>query len=170
MMNSHEEPFHITTEKLLALTILVLRMESAVRMSQYHGYWWPGSYPCKIISCHGIDYPRKISPYLPCGRISTHGVILQFRCPLNDFIYISHWATWVNSQNRPHFEGDYRNWWLKHPELMQFNWRLVKEHDKMLMKNWNMMPLNLMSFFFRLGSSSWKMSAWVFPWGCLLFR
>ena len=32
--------------------------------------------------------------------------------PLNVFVYISHWAARVNSQNRPHFEGDYRNWWL----------------------------------------------------------
>ena len=32
--------------------------------------------------------------------------------PLNVFVYISHWAARVNSQNRPHFEGDYRNWWF----------------------------------------------------------
>ena len=31
---------------------------------------------------------------------------------LNVFVYISHWASRVNSQNRPHFEGDCRNWWL----------------------------------------------------------
>ena len=30
----------------------------------------------------------------------------------NVFVYISHWAAWVNTQNKPHFEGDYRNWWL----------------------------------------------------------
>ena len=32
--------------------------------------------------------------------------------PLNVFVYIWHWAAPVNSQNRPHFEGDCRNWWL----------------------------------------------------------
>ena len=32
--------------------------------------------------------------------------------PLNLFIYISHWAARVNSQNRLHFGGDYQNWWL----------------------------------------------------------
>ena len=32
--------------------------------------------------------------------------------PLNVFAYISYWAARVNSQNKPHFEGDYRNWWL----------------------------------------------------------
>ena len=32
--------------------------------------------------------------------------------PLNVFVYISHWAAQVNYQNRPHFEGDYHNWWL----------------------------------------------------------
>ena len=29
--------------------------------------------------------------------------------PLNGFVYISQWASRVNSQNRPHFECDYRN-------------------------------------------------------------
>ena len=28
---------------------------------------------------------------------------------LNVFVYISYWAAQVNSQNRLHFEGDYRN-------------------------------------------------------------
>ena len=32
--------------------------------------------------------------------------------PLNVFVYISYWAAWVSSQNRPHFECDYWNWWL----------------------------------------------------------
>ena len=32
--------------------------------------------------------------------------------PLNVFVYISHWTARVNYQNRPHFQGDYRNWWL----------------------------------------------------------
>ena len=33
---------------------------------------------------------------------------------LNVLVYISHWAARVNSENRLHFEGDYRNWWLTH--------------------------------------------------------
>ena len=32
--------------------------------------------------------------------------------PLNVFVYISHWAARVNTQNRPHFEVDYWNRWL----------------------------------------------------------
>ena len=32
--------------------------------------------------------------------------------PLNVFVYILHSVARVNSQNRPHFEGDYRSWWL----------------------------------------------------------
>ena len=27
------------------------------------------------------------------------------------FVYISYWASRLNYQNRPHFEGDYWNWW-----------------------------------------------------------
>ena len=37
--------------------------------------------------------------------------------PLNVFVYNSNWAAQVNSQSRPHFEGDYRIWWLTHALL-----------------------------------------------------
>ena len=56
------------------------------------------------------------------GQISQsrlgEGKVTQFSFdPLNVVAYISHWAAGVNSQKRPHFEGDYRNWWLTHALL-----------------------------------------------------
>ena len=37
---------------------------------------------------------------------------MEYKPGFNVFVYISHWAARVNSQNRPHFEGDYWNQWL----------------------------------------------------------
>ena len=47
------------------------------------------------------------------GSKVAGGTVTRFPFgPFNVFVYISHWAARVNSQNKPHFEGDYRNWWL----------------------------------------------------------
>ena len=46
---------------------------------------------------------------VPAGR----GRVTRFPFgPPNVFVYISLWAARENYQNRPHVEGDYRNWWL----------------------------------------------------------
>ena len=51
----------------------------------------------------------------------------------------------VNSRNRPHFECDYRNWWLTCAFLDAI--QLATSHVKMFMWNWNIILLNLMSLF-----------------------
>ena len=68
------------------------------------------------------DWATYLSPYVsglavPCGgqgEINLGGVkVTRFPFgPLNDFVYISHGPARINYQNRPHFEGDYRNLWL----------------------------------------------------------
>ena len=64
-------------------------------------------------------FPTQIVWWIHVRKIKNRGVVIvggrvtRFPFgPLNVFVYISHWAARVNSQNRPHFEGDYRNWWL----------------------------------------------------------
>ena len=48
-----------------------------------------------------------------CGKAVGGGRVTRFPFgPLYIFVYISHWAARVNSQNRRHFEGGFRNWWL----------------------------------------------------------
>ena len=60
--------------------------------------------------------------YVSFLRIGNHKIVFPFHIgggrvtrfpfgPFNVFAYISHCAL-VNSQNRPDFQGDYRNWWL----------------------------------------------------------
>ena len=74
---------------------------------------------CIIDPCNFYHFPGIISQHWG-GACIGGGRVTQFPfSPLNVFIYISHWAARVNSQYRPHFEGDYRNWWLMH---MLFFW------------------------------------------------
>ena len=44
-----------------------------------------------------------------------------------------------------------------------------KKHDKMLMQNCHVILLNLMSFFYRLGRFSWKVSVWLLMGSLKLF-
>ena len=67
--------------------------------------------------------------------------------PLSVFVYISHWSARVNDQNRPTF-------WMRLSELLvkaRASWcnstgSKSKQHDNVLMRNWNVILLNLTSF------------------------
>ena len=65
--------------------------------------------------------------------------------PLNVFVYISHWAARVNSQNRPHFEGG-ELMVNSRSSLCNSTGSNSKQHDNVLMQNWKVMLLNLISF------------------------
>ena len=57
----------------------------------------------KLYSANRLTWPQQFGG----GKVTRFLFIL-----LDIFIYISHWATRLDSQNRPHFEGDYRKWSL----------------------------------------------------------
>ena len=66
--------------------------------------------------------------------------------PLDVFIYISHWAAWVNSQKKPHFEGYYPIWWLTRASWCNSTGSKSTKHDKILTQNWKVILLNSVSF------------------------
>ena len=77
------------------------------------------------------------------------GRVTQFPfSPLNVFVYISYWATQVNSQNRSHFEGDYISILMfnKHASWCDSIDSKSKKHNKTLLHNRNMILLILISF------------------------
>ena len=72
---------------------------------------------CLICCKRVLPHAKQVNCYL-CHLIIGGGRVTRFPFgPLNVFVYISHWAAQVNSQNRPHFEEDYRNWWLTRARL-----------------------------------------------------
>ena len=106
-----------------------------------------------IISSPTAPYPTLIiwgkyrvvtrPHYSYSGTIMVHLVLGGWRVtrfhfgPLNVFVYISHWVAWVNYQNRLHFEGDYRNWWLTRASWCNSTGSKSKQHDNVFMQNWN---------------------------------
>ena len=67
------------------------------------------------VNCSLSDFHNIVctATKLQCPPELGGGRVTRFPFgPLNVFVYISHWAARVNTQNRPHFEGDFRNLWL----------------------------------------------------------
>ena len=94
-------------------------------------------------------------------RFETPGDLRRHRAHYDvTVMYISHWAARVNSQNRPHFEGDYRNWWLTRALLdaiqLAASRRNMQKHLCKLERDTTKFDI-----FFRLGRPSQKIFVWL---------
>ena len=146
----------ITTQNLVATKV--------VRLAGQQGYPLRGtiSTMCVHHRKYILIFTKQFNAQRPL-KSGGGGRVTQF--PFG--VSISHRAARVNSQNRPDFEGDYRNWWLTRALLGLL---MATSRGKIKNAYWNVILLNVLYFFHWVAPAEFLYGCYWVPSPALRWR